>query len=265
MRVLFRRAAVITGAAAVVLGSAAGIASAGGPPALAWSPAAFDFGSVNAGTTTQPDTFTLTNNGGSASADLTVTLSGPFALKSDACTGTSLGPRKSCIVQVSYTASTAGGTDTGTLTAGGKKAAATASVNLHGESNAGSLNIEFSPGTFAGTSFGNVYAYDFGQVATGSQTFTVKNTGTGPTPELELFYDNTDGFTTSGDTCTGATLAPGGTCTFDLAWSAAASSDCSFHGSGYPATLDGTPDVATFGGGLSATLFASADVTATCP
>jgi hypothetical protein len=139
-------------------------------------------------------------------------------------------------------------------------------VNLQGESNAGSPNIEFSPGTFVDTSFGNLYAHDFGQVASGSQTVTVTNVGTGPTPELELFYDNGDGFTTSGDTCTGATLAPGGTCTFDLTWSAAASSDCStFHGSGYPVVLDFDDQLLTFGGGPSATIFASANLTATCP
>lgn len=142
MRAVFRRGAVIIGAAAVVIGSAAGIASAGSPPAPAWSgpdvsAGSFDYGSVNAGTTvTPPTTFTLTNNGGSATAALTVTVTGTaFALENDHCTGTSLGPRKSCTVQVAYTASTPGGsTDTGTLTAKGVKAGATATLELQGES-----------------------------------------------------------------------------------------------------------------------------------
>jgi hypothetical protein len=277
MRVLFKRAAVIAGAAAVILGSAAGIASAGSAPAISWSPTtsagSFDFGSVTAGTTTAPQMFKLTNTGGSATAALTVTVTGPaFTLQSDTCTGTSLGPHKSCTVQVSYTASTAGGADTGrgagrggTLTAKGVKADAAATVNLQGESNAGSPNIEFSPGTSAGTYFGNVYSFDFGQVASASQTFTATNTGTGPTPELQLFGIDEDGFTTPGDTCTGATLAPGGTCTFVLAWSAAASFDCSAHGSGYQALANFAEQLFTYGGGPSSTVFAHLNVTATCP
>jgi hypothetical protein len=142
MRAVFMRGAVIIGTAAVVIGSAAGMASAGSPPAPAWSgpgvsAGSFDYGSVNAGTTlTPPATFTLTNNGGSATAALTVTVTGnAFALENDHCTGTNLGPRKSCTVQVSYTASTPGfSTDTGILTAKGVKAAAIATLKLQGES-----------------------------------------------------------------------------------------------------------------------------------
>jgi hypothetical protein len=137
MHVRIRRAAVIAGTAAVVLGSAAGMASAGSAPAISWSPAGtFDFGSVTAGTaaTTTP-TFTLTNKGGSASAALTVTVTGAaFKLQNDTCTGTSLGPRKSCTVQVTYTASTGGGTDTGLLTASGHaRVPASASIALTGQ------------------------------------------------------------------------------------------------------------------------------------
>lgn len=141
---LFRRAAVITGAAAVLIGSAAGMASAASPPAPAWSgpgvsAGSVDYGSVNAGTTaTPPRTFTLTNNGGSATAALTVKVTGTaFALENDHCTGSSLGPRKSCTVQVAYTASTPGGsTDTGTLTAKGVKPNTATTLNLKGQSTA---------------------------------------------------------------------------------------------------------------------------------
>jgi hypothetical protein len=53
-------------------------------------------------------------------------------LQADTCTGTSLGPRKSCTVTVAYQPGTGGGTDTGTLTAAGIKAGATASLQLTG-------------------------------------------------------------------------------------------------------------------------------------
>ena len=137
MHVRIKRAAVIAGTAAVVLGSAAGVASASGAPVLAWSApgvsaGAFSYGTVAGGSTT-PHTFTLTNTGGSASAALTVTIAGTaFGLQADTCTGTSLGPRKSCTVTVAYRPGTAGGTDTGTLTAAGIKAGATASLQLTG-------------------------------------------------------------------------------------------------------------------------------------
>jgi HYDIN/CFA65/VesB family protein len=163
MGVLFRRAAVITGVAAVLIGSVAGIASASSPPAPAWSgpgvsAGSFDYGSVNAGTTVTPAaTFTLTNNGGSATAALKVTVTGTaFALENDHCTGTSLGPRKSCTVQVAYTASTPGGvTDTGTLTAKGVKPNTTATLKLQGESTAaakitGVTEFGCTPGSIAG-------------------------------------------------------------------------------------------------------------------
>jgi hypothetical protein len=139
MRVLFRRAAVITGAAAVVLGSAAGMASAGGAPALRWSwTAAGPVGSFGAGLpgSAMSQALKLTNGGGSGTADMKITISGSaFTLSADHCTGTSLGPHKSCTVTVAYTASSPGGTtDTGTLTAKGVKPNTTATVNLQGES-----------------------------------------------------------------------------------------------------------------------------------
>jgi hypothetical protein len=82
---------------------------------------------------TTPQTFTLANSGGSASAALTVTITGPaFTLLADTCTGISLGPRKSCTVTVDYTPDAGGGTDAGTLTAVGVKTAAVASLKLSG-------------------------------------------------------------------------------------------------------------------------------------
>jgi CHRD domain/Abnormal spindle-like microcephaly-assoc'd, ASPM-SPD-2-Hydin len=120
--------------AAVLLG--AGTGRAGGPPSLSWSPStsgAFDFGSVAVGHDASQE-FTLTNSGGSASAALTVTLTGPaaFSIAADNCTGTSLGPRKSCTVTVTYAPTEAGQTDPATLAAQGKKDAATASLTLTG-------------------------------------------------------------------------------------------------------------------------------------
>src|SRR5262245_10276311 len=125
--------AVVASAVVVLVVAVAG--QAGGPPSLAWSPStsdSFDFGLTGVGKTAT-QTFTLINSGGSASAALTVTLTGPeaFAITEDNCSDTSLGPRKSCTVTVEY-APTASGPGSATLNASGKKATATADLGLTG-------------------------------------------------------------------------------------------------------------------------------------
>jgi len=109
---------------------------AGGPPSLAWSPStddSFGFGLVGVGKTVS-QTFTLTNSGGSASAALTVTLTGPpeLSITEDNCSETSLGPRKSCTVTVEYAPTASGPAGAATLNASGKKEEATADLALTG-------------------------------------------------------------------------------------------------------------------------------------
>ncbi len=106
------------------------------PPLLFWSPATsggtYNFRSVTVGHTTS-QTFTLTNTGGSSSAALMVSLTGSsaFSVTADTCTATSLGPRKACTVEVSF-APAGTGIDTATLSAVGKKRAATGTLSLTG-------------------------------------------------------------------------------------------------------------------------------------
>src|SRR6266511_2364412 len=109
---------------------------ADGEPALAFTPStngAYDYCTVVVGQTAS-QTFTLTNSGGSATAALTVALTGSaaFAKTADACTATSLGPGKSCSVTVVYSPTVVGQSDTATLTASGRKAAAATSLTLTG-------------------------------------------------------------------------------------------------------------------------------------
>jgi outer membrane protein assembly factor BamB len=115
--------------------SAAGQAS--GPPSLAWfvsgtQASAYDYGTVAIGAKPS-QTFTLKNSGGSATSALTIALTGSsaFTKTSDSCMATSLGPNKTCTVIVRYAPSTGNG-DSATLTATGKKPAATASITLTG-------------------------------------------------------------------------------------------------------------------------------------
>ena len=108
-------------------------AAAPAAPALSFSPAPFDYGQV---TVRQPaaQTFTLANSGRSATGSLTVTLTGSaaFTITGDTCKN--LAPGRSCTVTVRFTPASTG-TVSATLTAGGKKKAATAADALTGAGN----------------------------------------------------------------------------------------------------------------------------------
>jgi hypothetical protein len=112
------------------------VAQAGTLPALGFSPSSGTFGPVAAGSTTSAETFTLMNSGGSATGALAISLSGPgaaaFAVTSDTCSATSLGPNKRCTVMVTYTGTSSGNTDTATLSAMGRKRSANTTLPLQG-------------------------------------------------------------------------------------------------------------------------------------
>jgi Abnormal spindle-like microcephaly-assoc'd, ASPM-SPD-2-Hydin len=154
----------------IVSGSAAGVAAASaGPPVLAFSPAPFDYGQVTVGQTPS-QVFTLANTGGWASSALTVTVPGSaaFTVTADTCSGTSLGPGKSCTVTVRF-APTAAGAAGATLTAAGNKQAATATDALTGTgAPAGHLYwANFSGGTIVEA---NLDGTDPQTIATGQNT-----------------------------------------------------------------------------------------------
>ncbi len=116
-----------------LLAPAAGYA--GQEPELAFTPSTngvYDYGTVDVGQTPS-QTFTLTNSGGSASGALTVGLTGSaaFTKTADACTGTSLGPGKSCAVTIVFSPTSAG-SYTATLTATGRKTGVITSLMLTG-------------------------------------------------------------------------------------------------------------------------------------
>lgn len=121
-------------AALALLAPAVGQAASG--PAIAFNPSSNDYGTIDANTTAS-QTFTLRNSGGKATSALKVTLTGSsaFSVTADSCTGTSLGPKKSCSVTVQYAPTAIGATDSATLTASSKKPPATASASLTGKTN----------------------------------------------------------------------------------------------------------------------------------
>ena len=133
MRGVVGRAAVLVLVVVGLLGAPVAVASAGaGPAVLAFERSQYAYGLVSIGA--RPErVFTLANSGGRASGALTVSVAGSaaFSAAADTCTGTSLGPGKSCTVTVRF-APRAVGPVSATLAAVGKNHAATASIALSG-------------------------------------------------------------------------------------------------------------------------------------
>jgi Cep192 domain 4 len=121
----------------VVLAVLVPTASGASPPSLTSNPASWDFGTIDANTTASK-TFVFTNGGGTATRSLVAALTGSsaFSITANSCTATSLGPKKSCSITVQYAPTTAGQSDSGTLTLTGKKPPASASVALTGSATA---------------------------------------------------------------------------------------------------------------------------------
>lgn len=99
------------------------------------------------------------------------------------------------------------------------------------------------PGTFLGTAGdgAKLYDYDFGIVASATQTFTVTNNGTGASNMLQVIFGGDTGYVFANNTCENQLLAPNGTCTFDLTFTAPAGCN---PGDPFPGHVDvfGFPD-----------------------
>lgn len=202
------------------------VAAQASPPAAAFSPqtgaGVYDFGAVDgvAGKRAE-QTFHLTNLGASKTPLLHIQIQGSalFQKTRDTCKGKRLAPGKSCLVRVRYSPrKVSGETDSATMVAAGPTGAAIASISLTGNSGAADLSV--SPATFEGTSpDGNEYASGLG-TAPSSQTFTLTNNGTGTTLDtLEVVPESDEGvWGMSNDACSGGSLAPGASCTFDVSF-----------------------------------------------
>ncbi len=167
-------------------------------PNVQFSPSSYDFGATN---TTA--TFTATNTGNAASGPYT--LNAPtdpgFQVGSSgtACTGASLAPGGSCTVTITNAHPTCGSTDTyqDTVSLG---SLASATMTAHQVATCPQISIDPETADFQSTG--------------GDTTFTVTNDGTNPTTLGASRLHSGAGFTIPllGDNCSGATLAPGGTC-----------------------------------------------------
>jgi hypothetical protein len=222
MRSRIRRAAVAAGAALVLLGPATGVARASGAPVLSWAPTTsagtYNYGTLTAGQTLS-QAFTLTNSGGTATSALKIRLAGSsaFTKTADTCTATSLGPKKSCSVTITYAPTTSGQTDKATLTATSNKPSATASLTLLGAAQATPATISTTPsaGGPLGTTVTDTATLSGGASPTGTIEFTLY--GPSATADCGPFVPIADHETVTVDgngtytTPTGATLFLAGT------------------------------------------------------
>ncbi|MGB0058608.1 choice-of-anchor D domain-containing protein, partial [Candidatus Binatus sp.] len=169
-------------------------------------PPAVSFGNTVVGTVSATKTATVKNTNSVGVTISSVTVSGPFAIVSDGCTGM-LPANSSCTETVSFSP-TAAGAAAGTLTFAGNFSNTGAMVNLTGT---GTLNAPtFTPSSLA-----------FGAVSVGlntTKTVTVSNPNNAvgiPMTSVTVTALSSD-YTIGTDTCSGTTLAPSGMCTVSV-------------------------------------------------
>jgi hypothetical protein len=139
--------------------------------ALTASPLQLTFPAVLTGQSSTAQTVTVTNTGSFAATSLALTVSAPFSLTQDNCTGQNLAAGANCTVGV-ISAPTAGGAATGTLTISSASVLTPATVALSGT---GQLPFDF---TVTGTSTQTVSA---GQTASFPLTINPQNVSQGTT------------------------------------------------------------------------------------
>ena len=168
-----------------------------------------DFGAQGTGVSSQPQTFTITDQGNSPliidSVSLTGADAGQFAVSSDNCSGQTVQPSGSCTVNASFTPNATGPIAALLAITSNDPAAPTLSIQLSG-------NGVLSPvGTLAPVS------YDFGSATEGvisTELFTLTNQGSSGlvVSTVSISGANPTQFAIQSDGCTGKSLSSSGSC-----------------------------------------------------
>ena len=189
---------------------AAGLTGTGANPAvLSVSPTPHGFGTWATGTTSGAQTFTVANSGTGPATALTISLTGAdtgqFTISNDTCAGQTLAPSASCTVDAAFAP-----------TSTGVKSASLQATEAFGLTAAASLSgTGATPATLAISPSPHAFGTWATATTSGTQTFTVTNTGGVPSGTVTAGLTGADPgqFTVSADTCTGQTLAPSASCT----------------------------------------------------
>jgi hypothetical protein len=179
-------------------------------PAVSVNPASWDFGNQNMGTTSAAKSFTLTNTGTANLIISTLTTSGDFALSGNTCNSATVAPVGTCTFDVTFSPTSAAA-KTGSVSIPSNAASSPNSVSLSGTGTtptAPAVSVNPASWNFGNQNMGTISA---------AKSFTLTNTGTA---NLIINTLTTSGdFALSGNTCNSATVAPAGTCTFDVTFS----------------------------------------------
>jgi hypothetical protein len=177
-------------------------------PAASLSPQQLDFGSVQVGQQSQPQSVTLTNSGNFQLNVVSVatTAGAPFTVGADTCTGAAIAPGGSCSVAVTF-APSARGAFTLPLTFTDDAPGSPQQVTLTGQAVVRQLTV--SPASL-----------NLGQQPVGStdastqQMVTVANSGPDPVDLSGITVS--PGFAIGTQTCPAGALAPGASCTIGV-------------------------------------------------
>lgn len=230
-----------------VLALAAGLGIVAAPAAsassakakLSISPGSHNYGTTVLGSDSASQSFAVTNTGTVASGALAVAVTGTdaadFVIDADSCTpaGT-LAAGSACSVSVHFAPSAVGTRKASLSVSGAPGGTVTATL----EGTGGAANLVLSPSSHQ---FGTVTV----GASSGAQSFTVTNTGAGPSGPVSVAVGGTNAgdFVENTTTC-GAGLAAGSSCTVGVLFTPAAEGALS-------ATLSAT---ATPGGTVSSSL-----------
>lgn len=215
-------------------------------PVIELSPASLAFGSVNVGSSSAAQNFTIANTGTAAGQITAINIDTPFARATGGAAGScgtppfSVAAGSSCTVGVVFSPSATG--------AASGSASVSVGAALDGDSTSGGMPPALSvaltgTGTAPAISF-NPTSLNFGTVAPGAtsapQTLTVSNTGTGAgsitSPTVVAPFAQTGG------TCPAGTfdLAAGASCTYIFTFSPAAEGPAN---TSFSFTVNGSPVV----------------------
>ncbi|GIH07654.1 hypothetical protein Rhe02_57210 [Rhizocola hellebori] len=173
---------------------------------LSAAPTSLSFGSVNVGTTTNPQTFTVTNTGTAAATLSSITAASQFA-QTNNC-GSTLAAGASCIVSVTFSPTSAGA-KTGTVTVNSNATNPALAVNVTGTGvTPGSATLTASPTSL------NLGTVNVGATSP-AMAITIANTGSVAASVTSIAAASQFGQTNN---C-GSSIAAGASCTVNVTFS----------------------------------------------
>jgi hypothetical protein len=175
---------------------------------VSFSPVSLDFGSVDPGTTSTPQTVTVTNNQATALAINGISTSGNYS-QTNNCPA-SLPASTTCAIQVSF-APTVSGAIPGVLALVTNADPSGAAVDLTGiGSGSVTANLSFSPAAVA-------FADQEAGTTSATQPVTLTNTSGVSSLTINSVSSSTPNYIEN-DTCSGQVLSPGATCTINVSF-----------------------------------------------